>query len=83
MIHFFATIESEQTSMFPTPQQQQQQQFPAQQQVYNTPSFGQAYPQSSTQQFPQTGNQQFFPAQQQSFQSYTPQQQFTSPQQPI
>ena len=77
LVDFFASIETEQTSIFPTSQQQTQ--FPTQSQVYANPSFPSTYPQPANQQFSPTANQQFFPSQQ----SLTPQQQFTTPQQPI
>jgi hypothetical protein len=81
LVDFFNSIESEQTSMFPTPQQQQQA-FPQQQQqtpVYTNPSFTPTYAQPVNQ-YPTTNQQQTF---YQSPQTYTPQQQFTAPQQPI
>jgi phosphatidylinositol-binding clathrin assembly protein len=84
LIDFFASIESEQTSMFPTPQQQQQQ-FSPQSQVYVNPSFNPAFATAQpTNQFPPpTANQQFYqpPAQQQ--QPFPAGQQYTAPQQPI
>ena len=78
LIDFFASIENEQTSMFPTPQQQQQP-FPSQSQVYGNPTFSSPTYTQPPNQFPQTSNQQFFPAPQQQQSYNTPQQQFSSP----
>jgi phosphatidylinositol-binding clathrin assembly protein len=79
LIDFFAAIESEQTSIFPSPQQQQQQQpFSPQSPVYVNPAFAPTYASPTTNQFTPTTNQQFFPSQQ----PFAPQQ-FASPQHPI
>lgn len=96
MIDFFASIESEQTSMFPSPQQQQQQ-FTPSMPLYSDTTFVQSFqqpqpqpvsqqfaPTTSTNPFPATTpNQQFFTGQQSFSPSFSPQSQFTSPQQPI
>lgn len=95
LIDFFASIESEQTSMFPSPQQQQQQ-FAPSMPLYSDTAFAQSFQpqQAMPQQFPATTstnpfpttNQQFVPGQQQAFSqpaSFSPQQQYNSPQQPI
>ena len=95
MIDFFASIESEQTSMFPGPQQQQQ--FTSSMPLYSDTTFVQSFqqpqPQSVSQQFAPTSSTNPFPATtttqpfftgQSSFSpSFSPQSQFTSPQQPI
>ena len=79
LIDFFNSIESEQTSMFPTPQQQQQA-FPQQQTpVYTNPSFTHTYVQPVNQ-YPNAASQQPL---YQSQQTFTPQQQFAAPQSPI
>lgn len=77
LIDFFASIENEQTPIFPS--QQQQQQFPVQSQIYVSPTFSPTFPQPTNQQFTVAANQQFYPTQP----SFTPQQQFSAPQQPI
>ena len=88
LIDFFASIESELTSMFPGPQHQQQHiQFSTQPQVYGHPTFTPTYVQQPPTQFTPTTATTTTDNQAQFFQpqpSFTPQQQFTSPpQQPI
>ena len=77
LIDFFNSIESEQTSMFPTAQQQQA--FAQQTPVYANPSFTPTYVQPVNQ-YPNAASQQPLYQPQQTF---TPQQQFTTPQSPI
>ena len=81
LIDFFASIESEQTTMFPAPQQQQQQ-FAPQPQVYTNPSFNPTFTAQPTNQFPlPPTNQPFYQSQHQ--QQFPAEQQYTASQQPI